>query len=100
MSKLGAAAPVTEKAFLRQVTDLAHILGWSPYHTTFSKWSEAGWPDLALVRSGRLILAELKSEKGRLTPAQQVWLDRLRECPVEVYLWRPSDLEQIAQILR
>ena len=80
---------------------LAGIMRWRAYHPALSKWSERGWPDVALVRPPRFILAELKSDKGKVTPQQQEWLDDLARCPgVEVWLWRPSDFEQIVEILR
>jgi hypothetical protein len=92
---------VTEAQFLAQVIQLAKILGYRAYHPALSKWSERGWPDVALVRPPRFILAELKSDKGKVTPQQQEWLDDLARCPgVEVWLWRPSDFEQIVEILR
>ena len=95
-------APVlTEAQFLRQVLQLAAIMRWRAYHPALSKWSERGWPDVALVRPPRLILAELKSEKGKVTPQQAEWLADLGACPgVEAYLWRPSDFEAIVEILR
>jgi hypothetical protein len=93
--------PMTEAAFLRAVLDLAAILHWSAYHPALSKWSERGWPDLALCRPPRLILAELKSDTGKTTVHQDRWLDMLRACPgVETYLWRPADLDDIAAALR
>lgn len=93
--------PITEREFQRQVTDLAAIFGWSCYHPQLSKWSERGWPDLALVRPPRLVFAELKRENGRTTVHQDRWLGLLRAVPgVEVFLWRPSDFEQIAEVLR
>ena len=92
---------LTEREFQRQVLDLAGILGWTVYHPMLSKWSERGWPDLALVRPPRFVLAELKRESGKTTPYQDTWLDLLRACPgIETYLWRPSDLDSIAGILR
>ncbi len=92
---------LSEKEFQRQVTDLAKILGWEPYHAWLSIHSPRGWPDLALCRPPRLILAELKREKGTLSPSQERWLALLRECPgIETFVWRPSDLEQIAAVLR
>ena len=52
-------------------------------------------PDLCLVRGRRLIFAELKTEKGRLTPAQEAWLEAFKAlrstAPIEVYVWRPAD---------
>lgn len=93
--------PITEREFQRQVLDLAGIFGWSAYHPMLSKWSERGWPDLALVRPPRLLFAELKRENGRTTEHQDRWLGLLAGVPgVEVHLWRPSDLEQIAFVLR
>jgi hypothetical protein len=95
------APPLTERDFMRQVLDLGTILGWSIYHPALSKWSERGWPDLAMVRPPRLVLAELKRENGKTTEPQDRWLGMLGACPgVEVFLWRPSDLDRIVEILR
>jgi len=47
------------------------------------------------------VLAEIKSERGRASEDQQTWLTALEQSGrVEVYLWRPSDLQAIAEILR
>ena len=64
--------------------------------------SEPGVPDLLLVRSPRVIFAELKSQKGRLDikqrysprtgralPNQKDWKDALEACTgVEYFLWK------------
>ena len=92
---------LSEKNFSQQVVDLAQLLGWKVYRTWISFHSPAGFPDLVLVRGDRLIMAELKSEKGQLTPAQEEWLEILRVTgKAEIYLWRPSDFEQIVGILQ
>ena len=91
---------ITERDFQRQVLDLARLFGWTAYHPQLSKWSERGWPDLALVRPPRLIFAELKRENGKTSDYQDKWLALLGACPVEVYLWRPSQLEEVAAALR
>jgi hypothetical protein len=94
------APAINEKDWQRQVVDLAGILGWEHYHPWLSIHSARGWPDLALCRPPRLILAELKTEKGKTTAAQDRWLELLGACPgVETYLWRPSDLEAIRDLL-
>lgn len=93
----------TEREFQRQVVDLARLFGWDfVYHPQLSKWSEKGWPDLFLarVRDQRVLLAELKSERGRLTGRQAEVIDLLRDCGMVVCVWRPSDLEEIAEVLR
>jgi len=93
---------ITEKEFESQIKDLAKILGWKYYHTWRSIHSPAGFPDCCFVKPPRLVFAELKSEKGKVSPAQQEWLDSLRACGgnVECYMWRPSDFDEAARILR
>ena len=52
------------------------------------------------MRPPRLVLAELKTEKGKVSPAQVAWLERLEQCAgVEVYLWRPSHRDEIERVL-
>lgn len=55
----------------------------------------AGLPDLIIAGHGVLIFAELKAEKGRLSPAQERWRNVLQAVeslhPVMWRLWRPSD---------
>ena len=92
---------LSEKQFQEQVRDLAKIFGWKYYHTWRSIHSPAGFPDCVMVRGERLVIAELKSEKGIISDKQQEWLDALKEIPcVEAFLWRPDDIEQIAEVLR
>lgn len=92
---------ITEGELQGFVVTLARLHGWLAYHTYDSRRSEAGFPDLTMVRDGRIIFAELKSEKGKVTAAQQRWLDWLaKSSAVEVYVWRPSDLDDLDRILR
>lgn len=94
---------ITEAQFMRQVTDLARLLGWDfIYHPFLSKWSEMGWPDLFLarIRDQRVMWAELKSERGKLTGRQAEVVDLLRDCGQLVCVWRPSDFDTIAEVLR
>ena len=92
---------ITEKQFEQQIHDLARRLGYKYYHTYRSKFSEPGYPDCTLLKNGRLIFAELKSEKGTPTDAQEEWLESLRRVPgVEVYLWKPGDWPTIVRILQ
>lgn len=86
---------------MAQIVDLARTFGWAAYHPYLSVRSAPGWPDLALVRPPRLVLAELKSERGKVSVHQQHWLDLLGACDgVEVYVWRPSDLDIAVRVLR
>ena len=92
---------ITEKAFAGDVAALAKMFGWRRYHTWRSIHSPAGFPDEVLVRGHRLIFAELKAQNGKVSTEQQAWLDDLKACGrAEVYVWRPADLQRIAEILR
>lgn len=101
---------VPEREFQARVVALARQLGWRVHHTRpaqyrSGRWAtpltgDAGLPDLILLRPPRLVFAELKSERGRVSKAQAEWLDALQQCVgVEVYLWRPSDWQAIVKIL-
>jgi len=104
---------IKEKELLRYVEELATVYGWDLYHQvdtgaclhchrpSFSKRIGPGFPDLVLAHpKGRLIFAELKSQRGAIREAQAHWLEILDQQGREVYLWRPSDMDDIAQILQ
>lgn len=91
----------TEKAFLQQVREVAGLCGWLCYHTHDSRRSEPGFPDLVLVRSPSVVFAELKTDTGRLTPAQAAWLEALKQCSgIEAHVWRPGDWDAIVSRLK
>ena len=100
---------MTEAEFQRQVVTLASIYGWQFFHPTpgFGKghWatqqlaSGPGFPDLVLVGDG-VIFAELKTERGIPSVGQQNWGHALIRAGAEYYLWRPDDLERIAERLK
>lgn len=92
---------VSEKELMAVVVELATLLGWRSYHTHDSRRSGPGFPDMVLVRDGRLLFVELKSERGKLTYPQRAWLSALHVCPsAEVYEWRPSSWPEIEAVLR
>jgi VRR-NUC domain len=92
-------ADLTEKEWQAQVKELATMLGYKrAYHTFDSRRSQSGFPDLVLVRD-RVIFAELKRQDGKPSAAQKEWLDGLASAGAEVYLWRPSDLDEVATVL-
>lgn len=92
--------PITEKEFGEWLEDLCRVCHWTYYHPRLSIYSVQGWPDYALVRPPRLVLAELKTEKGKVSHHQVAWLERLEQVPgVEVYLWRPSHRDEIERVL-
>ena len=90
---------VSEAAFQAAVVQLAKELGWHWHHAHDSRRTEAGFPDLVLVRGGALLFVELKADRGRLSPEQAVWRDALQACGAAWYLWRPSDWDDIVSVL-
>lgn len=94
---------VSEAAFQQQLVDSARWMGWLAFHTYDSRKCEPGFPDLVLVHpiQRRVLFAEIKSETGRVRPDQLVWLGALMSCEsVEVYTWRPRDIDRIHAILQ
>ncbi len=92
---------ITEKRFQSQIIRLAEMRRWRVYHPWSSMHSVKGYPDLTMVRGKSLIVAELKTEKGQVTDAQQGWLDAFHAMTYcQVFVWRPSDWPEIERILR
>jgi hypothetical protein len=105
------ATSMLEAELSENVIALAHLFKWKvllvrPARTVHG-WRTpfgadgVGWPDLTLVRGDQLHFAELKSQRGRLTTEQQVWLDVLGKVGT-VAVWRPTDWVsgQIEAVLR
>ena len=63
-----------------------------------------GWvsrPDDVERRTKRLIFAELKREKGKVSESQKIVLSELGQLvQCEVYVWRPSDWDSIIEIMK
>lgn len=82
---------MNEAEFQTQVIQLVKLYQWRWFHPAVSQFSVGGWPDLVLVRE-RLMIRELKTEKGLVSPKQRDWLDALRFARVDAAVWRPVDL--------
>lgn len=101
MTRIGPAIAledILEADWQRSIVGLAKQLNWLVYHTYNSRRSQAGFPDLVLVRD-RVVFVEVKREKSRLTDDQEQWFHALRAAGIEVYVWRPSDLSQVGEVL-
>lgn len=93
---------MTETDLLRCVLDLARLYGWRSYHArpamtakgyrTAVQGDGKGFPDLLMVRGNHVLVAELKSDKGRLTEEQHEWLMALSVgTTVWAHVWRPAE---------
>lgn len=91
---------ISEASWQTTVEDLAKLGGWRIYHTRDSRGSHAGFPDLVLLKPPRMVVAELKAESGRVSPAQTAWLADFAQIPgAEVYTWRPSEFDEARRVL-
>lgn len=68
------ARTMTERQLEDTVAAMARARGWRRYHTHRSDRSPAGFPDDVLVRDGRLLFLELKTEAGKLSAEQSAWI--------------------------
>ena len=102
------ASTMTEAELQSAVIDVMHTFGWAVAHfragrTASGSWRTpveadgAGFFDLIAIRKGRLLLVEVKSARGRLSP-QQVWWHQLAKAVekvapdvVKTFVWRPED---------
>lgn len=92
---------MTEAEFERQVIEYAELMGWKIYHTRNSKGSVEGYPDLTMVRGQRLVFAELKTDTGKCSAAQNAWIDDLLLVPgIGAYVWRPAYWLEIERTLK
>lgn len=92
---------MTEAQLQQGVIELARLLGWRVAHfrpaQTARGWRtpvEAdgkGFPDLVLVRDGRLIFAELKSERGRPSIEQLAWFVAIEKSCAAMCVWSPKE---------
>ncbi len=99
-----------EIEFEQALVDLAHTFGWHvagfrPARTskgwrTPVKYDGKGFPDLTLAHPEHgVVFAELKADRGRLSPEQAVWHAVLKAAGARVFIWYPSDANEIAALL-
>lgn len=93
---------MSEDDFKSRVIETARLNGWRVHHSRPArlpngKWvtplqGDAGLPDLVLARNGVVLLAELKTDTGSVTPEQRKWL---AAAGPHGRLWRPRDWSEI-----
>lgn len=93
---------LSEADFQLRVMDAARRAGWRVAHfrpakTQRGNWitpmaGDKGFPDLALAKDGRVLLAELKTDDGKPTPQQVAWL---AAAGGHGRLWQPRHWEAI-----
>lgn len=92
------------------VAACAEAHGWRVCHVYPSRgrdgrWitatSSPGFPDVWMVRAGRMIVLELKSREGRPGPGQREWISDLDSVPgVDAAFAGPDDWPDLSRVLR
>lgn len=106
LARTGQALPpeTREQQWQAQVVRVAKELGLLVHHHYDSRRSEPGWPDLAIVDPrpgpGTLWLVECKTDRGKLSHAQEIWLRSLHGKTVVAETWRPGGIGEIVAKLR
>ena len=110
MEDLTLYREISEASFTAQVIEQARWRGWLCHHCRpaqdrSGRWKtpiqgDPGFPDVLCLRQDRVVLAELKAMRGKVTPAQEEWLKQANRAVVESYLWKPSDILTIEEILK
>ncbi len=98
--------PISERELQNAIVDAARLYGYMVFHTrpalsakgwrTPVQYDGKGFPDLCLVGPDRIIFAEIKAAKGKLSREQEHWLDGLEKVAavtdrVKVCVWTPAD---------
>ncbi len=99
----------SEAEFTKAVIELARENGWLAAHfrpaRTAAGWRTAvqgdgaGFVDLVLLKSSRMITPELKVGRNKPTPAQERWLTALRAAGIAAPVWYPHDWPVIVAVL-
>lgn len=89
----------TERQFQARVIALAKMRGWMHYATWRSVHSPAGFPDLLLCRTPRLVALELKRTDGQPTADQQEWIEALMAAGIEARCAWPEHWGELVELL-
>jgi|688.fasta_scaffold19982_7 hypothetical protein len=92
---------MSEKTLTELVKNALRNTGWRSAHFHDSRRqvkpgvfigdsAAKGFPDIVAVRRTRLLVAELKSDKGKFRDGQEGWLDAFTCVGAEVFVWRPE----------
>lgn len=89
--------PTTERGFQDAVTQCLWLHGYLTYHTHDSRRSQPGFPDIVAVhpKTGYVWVGELKSTTGKVTDAQQEWIDAFQAGGIDADVYWPDHLDII-----
>jgi Holliday junction resolvase len=80
----------TEAQLQNTIREAALANGWLYYHTHDSRRSDSGFPDVICIRHGRIVVFELKIQKGKVSMEQLRWLTSWEGCGAYSRVVRPE----------
>lgn len=97
----GLLDKVPEAELQRVATQLMRMVGWRVFVDRLAWRSDAGWPDVHGVHPvmKRTVYVECKTERGKLSPAQEEWRDVLIDACQSYVLLRPSTWEAFVRVV-
>lgn len=80
-----------EQEMQQAIIDTAKMMGYLTHHEYDSRRSTAGFPDLWIVGYGKLLVLENKTDTGRVSDDQRIWLRELTAAGVDARVYRLRD---------
>ncbi len=113
---MSATVPISERDLQNAIVDAARLYGYMVFHTrpaisakgwrTPVQYDGKGFVDLVLVGADRIVFAEIKAAKGKLSREQEHWLEGLAKVAavtdtVRVCVWTPADWpDRVLEVLQ
>ena len=97
---------ITEADYKKTIIKVALIYGWRvesipDSRKVYPRETAPGFPDLVLAKAPTLLLVEVKTEHGKLSKQQALWLLELNQCGgVQAFVARPSGWDSLEKLLR
>lgn len=96
---------MSERKLGQTIREMAEAYGWLCYQVldtrNYAKRTSRGFPDQFIARPGRALALELKTERGIVTPNQELWVATLDSIPgITSAVIRPHDLDHVEELLR
>ena len=82
---------MTEQQIQTKIKTKLQERGW--YVTKLIKTSTNGIPDLLAIKYGKAMFIEVKTERGKLAPLQQLRIDELRNAGAIVKVWSNFEID-------
>ena len=81
----------TESSIMKGIMQALSFKGWQIFRMPPAIYAKAGIPDLIAIKQGMHVWIEVKREDGKLSPAQERYIQLLSEAGAEVIVARSVD---------